>query len=104
MIASLQHHHHHHPANSNKHQEQTNINHCELLAALVAILTFPEMFRGRNVLLFTDNLTVLRCLVHGYMRTPELAHISNAIHLLLARQRAAACVHTFHLPVTWCRE
>ena len=77
-------------------QEQTNINHCELLAALVAILTFPEMFRGRNVLLFTDNLTVLRCLVHGYMRTPELAHISNAIHLLLARLQTQC--YASHVP------
>ena len=74
----------------------SNVNHCELLAVLVAIMTFPDVLQGRNILLFTDNLTVLRSLVHGYMRTPELGAMSNAIHLALAGLEAQ--YHALHVP------
>ena len=47
-------------------------------------MTFPDLLHARDVLLFTNNLTVLKCLVDGYMRTPELAAISNGLNLLLA--------------------
>ena len=63
---------------------EPHVNHCELLAVLAAVMTFPDLLHDRDVLLFTDNLTVLKCLVHGYMRTPELAAMSNGLHLLLA--------------------
>ena len=74
----------------------SNVNHCELLAVLVAVMTFPDVLQGRNILLFTDNLTVLRSLVHGYMRTPELGAMSNAIHLALAGLEAQ--YHALHVP------
>jgi hypothetical protein len=47
-------------------------------------MTFPDLLHNRDVLFFTDNLTVLKCLVDGYMRTSELATMSNDLHLLLA--------------------
>ena len=63
---------------------------------LVAMLMFPEMFRGRNVLLFTASLTVLRCLMHGYMRTLELAHLPGCARARPApriRTRSTSCWH-----------
>ena len=47
-------------------------------------MTFPDILFDRDVLLFVDNLTVLKCLVDGSSAYPELATLSNVSHLLLA--------------------
>ena len=59
------------------------------------MLMFPEMFRGRNVLLFTASLTVLRCLMHGYMRTLELAHLPGCARARPAPQTRARSTRAF---------
>ena len=63
---------------------KTQINGLEILAALAAILTFPELFENREVLFFLDNLTALKVTVNGFNRHLDLACLSNAIHLALA--------------------
>ena len=60
------------------------INSLEILAVLGAILTYPHMFRDRDVLFFVDNMTSLKICVNGYDRHPDITHLSNTIHLALA--------------------
>jgi hypothetical protein len=60
------------------------INSLEILAVLGAILTYPHIFRNRDVIFFVDNMTTLKICVNGYDRHPDIAHLSNAIHLALA--------------------
>jgi len=40
-------------------------------------------FRDRDVLFFVDNMTTLKICVNGYDRHPDIAHLSNDIHLAL---------------------
>ena len=48
-----------------------------MLAALVAVMTFPDLFRGRDVLFFVDNVSTLSACVHGYSARPELGALSQ---------------------------
>ena len=69
------------------------MQHLPVLAAhgdAVAILSYPDMFRDREVLFFVDNQTALKVAVNGYARHPDLAGLSNAIHLALASLSARA--------------
>ena len=75
---------------------QPHINHCELLAVVVAFMTFPDILFDRDVLLFVDNLTALKCLVDGYSAYPELATLSNVSHLLLASLQCRC--YSLHVP------
>ena len=77
-------------------ERQTHINQCELLAILTAILSAPESFHGRDVLIWTDNVGALSACVHGYSKHPDMAALSNAIHLSLARLQARA--YFAHVP------
>ena len=77
-------------------ERQTHINQCELLAILTAILSAPESFQGRDVLIWTDNVGSLSACVHGYSKHPDMAALSNAIHLSLARLQARA--YFAHVP------
>ena len=65
-------------------RKKTKINQCEMLAALVAVMTFPDLFRDRDVLFFVDNVSTLSACVHGYSARPEMGALSNAIHLMFA--------------------
>ena len=75
---------------------QPHINHCELLAVVVALMTFPDILYDRDVLLFVDNMTALKCLVDGYSAYPELATLSNVSHILLASLRSRC--YSLHVP------
>ena len=57
------------------------INHLEALAATCARLTFPDVLRGRRVLHFIDNTVALSKLVHGYAREPDMAAVTNSLHV-----------------------
>jgi hypothetical protein len=64
---------------------KTYICQLELLAAVCAATTFPELFRDAYVLHFIDNTAALSSLVHGYSTKPDMAHLANMYHLQLAR-------------------
>ena len=72
------------------------INQCELLSVVAAVLSFPELFRGRDVLLWTDSTATLKACVDGYSRAPEMAALASGLHLLLADLQAV--VHYKHVP------
>jgi len=76
--------------------KQTLINQCELLAILVALLSAPDLLRDRDIVIWSDNVGALSACVHGYSRQPEMAALSNAIHLLLADSRSRA--YFLHVP------
>ena len=61
------------------------INQLELLAALCAMLTFPELFEERSVLFWIDNTSALSACIHGYTHSCDMAKISNMLHLSMAR-------------------
>jgi hypothetical protein len=60
------------------------INQCELLAVIAAVMTFSDIFSDRELLVWVDNVPALSAAVHGYSYAPEMASLSNALHLLLA--------------------
>ena len=67
---------------------ETQINHLEMLGILCAVETFGEShLQGRDVLFFCDNTCALSGAVHGYARSTDMAALSNALHLQLARLR-----------------
>ena len=59
-------------------------------------MTFPDILYDREVLLFVDNMTALKCLVDGYSAYPELATLSNVSHILLASLRSRC--YSLHVP------
>jgi hypothetical protein len=66
-----------------KHQY---IGQLELLAAMAAYSTFPDVLRGRQVIHFVDNTSSVASLVKGYSRAPdsvELVHCFAAQRLPL---------------------
>ena len=65
---------------------ETQINQLELLGILCAVETFGEThLQGRDVLFLCDNTSALSSAVHGYARNADMAALSNALHLRLAR-------------------
>ena len=67
---------------------RTHINALELLAITAAVWTIgPAMLQDREVLFFCDNTAAMSAAVHGYARSPNLAPLSNALHLALASLR-----------------
>lgn len=61
------------------------IGQLEALAPVAALLTLQPLLQGRRLLHFIDNTPALSALVHGYTSKPDLAILSNAYHLLVAR-------------------
>ena len=59
---------------------ETYITQVELVAAVAAYYTFPDMLRGRAVVHFVDNTGALSAMVHGYARKPDCARLVNAYH------------------------
>ena len=51
---------------------------------MLAVYTWPDVFRGRQVNHFIDNTVALSVLIHGYASKSDLALLSNAFHLQLA--------------------
>jgi len=66
---------------------QSQINQCELLAIVAAVMTFPDLLRNRHVVFWADNTTALVVAVRGDSAYPDLAALSNTLHLLLADLR-----------------
>ena len=57
------------------------INHLEALAAVAARITFPDVLAGRRVIHFIDNTVALSKAVHGYANEPDMATVTNALHV-----------------------
>ena len=57
------------------------INHLEMAAAVAARVTFPDVLAGRKVVHFVDNTTALSKAVHGYANEPDMASITNSLHM-----------------------
>jgi hypothetical protein len=65
-------------------RKKQKINQCELLAVIAAVMTFGDIFLDSELLVWVDNVAALSAAVHGYSQAPEMASLSNALHLLLA--------------------
>jgi hypothetical protein len=65
-------------------RKKQKINQCELLAVIAAVMTFGDIFRDSELLVWVDNVPALSGAVHGYSHAPEMASLSNALHLLIA--------------------
>ena len=52
-------------------------------------MTLGDIFRDRELLVWVDNAPALSAAVHGYSHAPEMASLSNALHLLFAGLSAA---------------
>ena len=65
-------------------RKKQKINQCELLAVIAAVMTFGDIFSDSELLVWVDNVAALSAAVHGYSQAPEMASLSNALHLLLA--------------------
>jgi len=59
-------------------------------------MTFPDLLHDRHVLFWSDNCTALSTAVNGYTAYPDLAVMSNALHLLLAGLRTRT--YFLHVP------
>ena len=70
-------------------RKKQKINQCELLVVIAAVMTFGDIFRDRELLVWVDNVPALSAAVHGYSHAPEMASLSNALHLLFAGLSAA---------------
>ena len=68
---------------------KTYIAQLEVLAAISAYFTYPELFVGRRVHHFIDNTVALSALVHGYSGQLDLAKMVNAFFLQMAGLRAS---------------
>ena len=66
-------------------QRKTHINALELLAIVAAVWTVgKEFLQNCEVVFFCDNTSAMSAAVHGYARSPNLAALSNTLHLTLA--------------------
>ena len=65
--------------NNDKHQQHINV--LELLALVTAVWTSGEqIFRDRQVSLFSDNTAALSVAVSGCVKSPHLPTLSNTLH------------------------
>jgi len=77
-------------------ERKQQVNQLELLAALCACMTFADMLREREVVLYIDNTTALSSCIHGYSHAPDMGKMANALTLLLAQLQ---CLPQFlHVP------
>ena len=67
--------------------KRTYILQGEILAAVAAFSTFPDLLRGRDVYMFIDNIGALSAIVHGYARRPDCAAMVNSFHTLVRELR-----------------
>ena len=71
----------------------THINAMELLGLLAVVWTLgEEVLQDREVLMFCDNTAAMSAAVHGYARSPNMAALSNTLHLALASLRCSLWV------------
>ena len=50
---------------------QSKIDQCELLATLCALMSFPDLLQGPEILFWTDNIGTLKACVDGYTKIPK---------------------------------
>ena len=48
---------------------------------IAALLSAPEIFRGRSAIFFQDNTWALSSLIMGYASRPDMGLVVNAFHL-----------------------
>ena len=70
------------PQQMEQSQRKTRIDALELLAIVTAV--GKEFLQNREVVFFCDNTSAMSVAVHGYARSPDLATLSNTLHLALA--------------------
>lgn len=81
-----------------------NINQLELVGIILGILTFKELVRGRRLLLFCDNTTALSAAIHGYASKPDLARLSNILHIVMMRLELDVWFEYVPSAVNWADE
>ena len=62
----------------------------------VSCVTFGDIFRDRELLVWVANVPALSAAVHGYSHAPAMASLSHALHILLAG--LSAHPRFLHLP------
>ena len=72
------------------------IGQLELLAALLAYTTFPDLLRGKHVVHWIDNESAVYSLVKGYSGAPDSARIVNLYHSEVARLRVTPWLEYVH--------
>ena len=65
-------------------RKKQQVNQCELLDLLGAVMTFEDILRDCEVIVWVDNVPTLSAAVNGYSHAPEMAALSNALYLKLA--------------------
>ena len=69
--------------------DKTLVMQAEMIAPIAALLSRPDDFAGRSVVLFIDNVGALSSLLHGYSSKPDCARLCNVFHLLAASLRCS---------------
>ena len=64
-------------------KRETYIGVGELVGAVGAFYTLPELFRSRKVIHFVDNAGALSHMVNGYAGQPDSARLVNAFHVAI---------------------
>ena len=52
----------------------------ELIACIVSVFEFPELFEHKAITFHLDNTSALMALIKGSSRAPDLAHLSMSAH------------------------
>ena len=63
---------------------QSKIDQCELLATLCALMSFPDLLQGPEILFWTDNIGTLKAVLTD-TPNPEMVALADALYLCLAR-------------------
>ena len=71
---------------------KTYIGQLELLAAVAAYYSLPDIVRGESVMHYVDNSSAVAALVKGYSQQPDSVHILHAMWALVA---SLACAPWF---------
>ena len=58
---------------------QQRFNQCELLSVVVAVLSFPELFQDRDLLLWSDSTAALKACIDGYSSATEMAALGSGL-------------------------
>ena len=64
----------------------------ELLAAVAAYTTFPDLLSARKVIHWIDNTGALAALVKGYSRAPDSCRVVHAFHALNLGFQSRVCL------------
>ena len=63
------------------------INVVEMVGALALFTTFPDLLRGRRILMYQDNSTAFHCAVTGYCHDAAVRDVGARFHLAAAPAR-----------------